>query len=102
MQKAQEKAKQKQEELNKQVENFKPKHLVGGIEAFISMASFAQSAGMAISSINSLISSIKDPDMSGWEKAVAILTSIGSLSFMVKSGIDSLATGIQFLKQVRD
>ena len=102
MQKAQEKAKQKQEELNKQVENFKPKHLVGGIEAFMSMASFAQSAGMAISSINSLISSIKDPDMSGWEKAVAILTSIGSLSFMVKSGIDSLATGIQFLKQVRD
>ena len=102
MQKAQEKAKQKQEELNRQVENFKPKHLVGGIEAFMSMASFAQSAGMAISSINSLISSIKDPDMSGWEKAVAILTSIGSLSFMVKSGIDSLATGIQFLKQVRD
>lgn len=102
MQKAQEKAKQKQEELNKQVENFKPKHLVGGIEAFMSMASFAQSAGMAISSINSLISSIKDPDMSGWEKAVAILTSIGSLSFMVKSGIDSLATGIQFLKQIRD
>lgn len=102
MQKAQEKAKQKQEELNKQVENFKPKHLVGGIEAFMSMASFAQSAGMAISSINSLISSIKDPNMSGWEKAVAILTSIGSLSFMVKSGIDSLATGIQFLKQVRD
>lgn len=102
MQKAQEKAKQKQEELNKQVENFKPKHLVGGIEAFMSMASFAQSAGMAISSINSLISSIKDPDMSGWEKAVAIFTSIGSLSFMVKSGIDSLATGIQFLKQVRD
>lgn len=102
MQKAQEKAKQKQEELNKQVENFKPKHLVGGIEAFMSMASFAQSAGMAISSINSLISSIKDPDMSGWEKAVAILTSIGSLSFMVKSGIDSLATEIQFLKQVRD
>lgn len=102
MQKAQEKAKQKQEELNKQVENFKPKHLVGGIEAFMSMASFAQSAGMAISSINSLISSIKDPNMSGWEKAVAILTSIGSLSFMVKSGIDSLATGIQFLKQIRD
>ena len=102
MQKAQEKAKQKQEELNKQVENFKPKHLVGGIEAFMSMASFAQSAGMAISSINSLISSIKDPDMSGWEKAVAILTSVGSLSFMVKSGIDSLATGIQFLKQTRD
>lgn len=102
MQKAQEKAKQKQEELNKQVENFKPKHLVGGIEAFMSMASFARSAGMAISSINSLISSIKDPDMSGWEKAVAILTSIGSLSFMVKSGIDSLATGIQFLKQIRD
>lgn len=102
MQKAQEKAKQKQEELNKQVENFKPKHLVGGIEAFMSMASFAQSAGMAISSINSLISSIKDPNISGWEKAVAILTSIGSLSFMVKSGIDSLATEIQFLKQVRD
>lgn len=102
MQKAQEKAKQKQEELNKQAENFKPKHLVGGIEAFMSMASFAQSAGMAISSVNSLISSIKDPDMSGWEKAVAILTSIGSLSFMVKSGIDSLTTGIQFLKQTQE
>lgn len=102
MQKAQEKAKQKQEELNKQVENFKPKHLVGGIEAFMSMASFAQSAGIAISSVNSLISSIKDPDMSGWEKAVAILTSIGSLSFMVKNGIDSLTTGIQFLKQVQE
>lgn len=102
MQKAQEKVKQKQEELNKQAENFKPKHLVGGIEAFMSMASFAQSAGMAISSVNSLISSIKDPDMSGWEKAVAILTSIGSLSFMVKSGIDSLTTGIQFLKQAQE
>lgn len=102
LRKAQEESEKKQKELNEQMKNFKPKHLVGGIEAFMSMASAASSAAMVISSISSLMKTIKDPDISGWEKAVAILTSLGSIAMMTKNSIDSLKTGIAYLKQTQE
>jgi hypothetical protein len=44
------------------------------------------SLGMTISSINSLIDTIKNPDATGWEKFGQVLTSV-SMIFMSLTGV---------------
>ena len=60
------------------------------------------SLGMLISSINGLIDTIKDPDMSGWEKFASILTSIGMITMMTTSVFKGLFATIELVKIAKE
>ena len=57
----------------------------------VSVANSVMSLGMAFSSIQSAWNTIKNPDMSGWEKALSLMTSLGMAIPMLFNGFSTLA-----------
>lgn len=53
-------------------------------------AQAAMSFGMVLSSLDGMISTLFDDDMSGWEKFISIVTTLGMMLPMIISGFDAL------------
>lgn len=89
-----------QEELNNQLNNFNPKHLAKLPETFVNLASSIGRAVMAINSFKSAFDSLKDPDLSGWEKASSFIISLSFALPMLYNAIKTLKTGFTQLMQI--
>ena len=102
----------KQQQLNVSNENLKVsfKSLIGSIrEAGVNMSDWAthltgavsglMSAGMLISSINGLMTTLEDPDSTGWEKFGSILTSVSMIVFSFSGAIKGLVSIYKFATQ---
>lgn len=92
-------AKEAQEGLNQAVINFKPIHKIPFTQSIISLASACGSAAMALQSFNSMMQTLSDPDISGWEKFTSILFSISMIVPGVSSVLRGLGTANAFLQQ---
>lgn len=89
-----------QKELNNQLNNFDPKHLAKLPETFVNLASSIGRAVMAINSFKSAFNSLKDPDLSGWEKASSFIISLSFAIPMLYNAIKTLKTGFTQLMQI--
>lgn len=89
-----------QKELNNQLNNFNPKHLAKLPETFVNLASSIGRAVMAINSFKSAFESLKDPDLSGWEKASSFIISLSFALPMLHNAIKTLITGFTQLMQI--
>lgn len=92
-------AKEAQEGLNQAVINFKPVHKIPLTQSIISLASACGSAAMALQSFNSMMQTLSDPDISGWEKFTSVLFSISMIVPGVSSVLRGLGTANAFLQQ---
>lgn len=92
-------AKEAQEGLNQAVINFKPIHKIPFTQSIISLASACGSAAMALQSFNSMMQTLSDPDISGWEKFTSVLFSISMIVPGVSSVLRGLGTANAFLQQ---
>lgn len=89
-----------QKDLNNQLNNFNPKHLAKLPETFVNLASSIGRAVMAINSFKSAFNSLKDPDLSGWEKASSFIVSLSFAIPMLYNAIKTLKTGFTQLMQI--
>ena len=89
-----------QEELNNQLNNFNPKHLAKLPETFVNLASSIGRTIMSINSFKSAFESLKDPDLSGWEKASSFIISLSFALPMLYNAIKTLITGFTQLMQI--
>ena len=80
------------ERLQQLINNFNPTHVVRTSEAFGAMAGMAGTAAMAINSIKSLISTLENPDASGWEKLASILMAFSMIVPGISSAIKNVGT----------
>lgn len=92
-------AKEAQEGLNRAIINFKPVHKIPLTQSIVSLASACGSAAMALQSFNSMIQTLSDPDISGWEKFTSVLFSISMIVPGVSSVLQGLGTVNAFLQQ---
>ena len=69
----------------------------GAAEGFVSLANGLMSFGSAVSMLSSWIDTIKDPDMSGWDKTLQTITSLSMAIPMLVSGLKALKTGYTLL-----
>lgn len=92
-------AKEAQEGLNQAVINFKPIHKIPFTQSLISLASACGSAAMTLQSFNSMMQTLSDPDISGWEKFTSVLFSISMIVPGVSSVLRGLGTANAFLQQ---
>lgn len=92
-------AKEAQEGLNQAVINFKPVHKIPFTQSLISLASACGSAAMTLQSFNSMMQTLSDPDISGWEKFTSVLFSISMIVPGVSSVLRGLGTANAFLQQ---
>ena len=92
-------AKEAQEGLNQAVINFKPVHKIPFTQSVISLASACGSAAMTLQSFNSMMQTLSDPDISGWEKFTSVLFSISMIVPGVSSVLRGLSTTNAFLQQ---
>lgn len=92
-------AKEVQEGLNQTVINFKPIHKIPFTQSLISLASACGSAAMTLQSFNSMMQTLSDPDISGWEKFTSVLFSISMIVPGVSSVLRGLGTANAFLQQ---
>ena len=92
-------AKESQEGLNHAVINFKPAHEIPLTQSVMSLASACGSAAIALRSFNSMIQTLSDPDISGWEKFTSVLFSISMIVPGVSSVLKGLGTVNAFLQQ---
>ena len=92
-------AKEAQEGLNQAVINFKPVHKIPLTQSIISLASACGSAAMTLQSFNSMMQTLSDPDISGWEKFTSVLFSISMIVPGVSSVLRGLGTANAFLQQ---
>lgn len=92
-------AKEAQEGLNQAVINFKPIHKIPFTQSLISLASACGSAAMTLQSFNSIMQTLSDPDISGWEKFTSVLFSISMIVPGVSSVLRGLGTANAFLQQ---
>ena len=74
------------------LDNFKPTHVVRTSEALGSMAAMAGNAYSIFMGLNSLIQNLSNPDLSGWEKFGAILSSFSMTIPSILSLISNFAT----------
>lgn len=82
------------------INNFDPKHLAKLPETFVNLASSVGNAVMAINSFKSAFESLKDPDLSGWEKASSFIISLSFALPMLYNAIKTLKTGFTQLMQI--
>ena len=66
------------------------------------MTSSLMSAGMLVSSINSMINMLEDPDSSGWEKFGAILTNVSMIATSVTGVFKGFGATMSLLKSLKD
>lgn len=89
-----------QKDLNNQQNNFNPKHLAKLPETFVNLASSVGNAVMAINSFKSAFESLKDPDLSGWEKASSFIISLSFAIPMLYNAVKTLTVGLTQLMQI--
>ena len=89
-----------QKDLNNQLNNFNPKHLAKLPETFVNLTSSIGNAVMSINSFKSAFDSLKDPDLSGWEKASSFIISLSFALPMLYNAIKTLITGFTQLMQI--
>lgn len=82
------------------INNFDPKHLAKLPETFVNLASSIGNAVMSINSFKSAFESLKDPDLSGWEKASSFIISLSFALPMLYNAIKTLTTGFTQLMQI--
>lgn len=83
--------------LAKKLKDFNPQHVVRMSEAFGALGGFAGSAASIVTSLGSAVQALANPDLSGWEKFTAVLSSIGMLIPSIMSSMSSYATMVAFL-----
>lgn len=83
--------------LAKRLKEFNPQHVVRMSEAFGALGGFAGSAASIVTSLGSAVQALGNPDLSGWEKFTAVLSSIGMLIPSIMSSMSSYATMVAFL-----
>lgn len=71
-----EEAEENAKTLKAQIDNFNPQHVIAMSEAFGNLASGVTSAYAIINSVKSVIASLKDEDLSVWEKFGTIISGI--------------------------
>jgi hypothetical protein len=76
------------------IKNFNPKHLAKLPETFVNLASSVGNAVMAINSFKSAFESLKDPDLSGWEKTSSFIISLSFAIPMLYNAIKTLTIGL--------
>lgn len=89
-----------QRDLNNQLNNFNPKHLAKLPETFVNLASSIGNAIMSINSFKSAFKSLKDPDLSGWEKVSSFIISLSFALPMLYNAIKTLTAGFTQLMQI--
>lgn len=82
------------------IKNFNPKHLAKLPETFVNLASSVGNAVMAINSFKSAFESLKDPDLSGWEKTSSFIISLSFAIPMLYNAIKTLTVGLTQLTQI--
>lgn len=82
------------------INNFDPKHLAKLPETFVNLASSIGNAVMSINSFKSAFESLKDPDLSGWEKASSFIISLSFALPMLYNAIKTLISGFTQLMQI--
>lgn len=82
-----EEAKKKVEELTKASKDLNFSHKISGIETFTSLTSAVGTTVTAINALKSAWETLKDPEVTGWEKISSILS---SLTFFIPSAINSI------------
>lgn len=82
------------------INNFDPKHLAKLPETFVNLASSIGNAVMSINSFKSAFESLKDPDLSGWEKASSFIISLSFALPMLYNAIKTLIAGFTQLMQI--
>lgn len=82
------------------INNFDPKHLAKLPETFVNLASSIGNAVMSINSFKSAFESLKDPDLSGWEKASSFIISLSFALPMLYNAIKTLTAGFTQLMQI--
>lgn len=87
----------KQLQKNSKDLEFKPK--VSGTQAITSLASAVGSSIMAINSLKSAWETIKDPDISGWEKISSAFLALSTVVPMAISAISGASNVFTFFKQ---
>jgi len=80
------------EALNKSIKSFEPKHIVKASEALGSLAGLAGNTVTVINSISSAIKTLSDPDLSGWEKFSAFLSTVSFTIPAITSSIKGFTT----------
>ena len=94
-----EQATQKTAALKKLLEEFKPEHTVRISEAMGSLAGLMGNVVTIGNSLKSMLQSLGDPDLSGWEKFSAVLTGLSVLIPTVLSSLQAAATINEFLSK---
>lgn len=89
-----------QKDLNNQLNNFNPKHLAKLPETFVNLASSIGNTVMAVNSFKSAFNSLKDPDLSGWEKISSFIISLSFAIPMLYNAIKTLTIGLTQLTQI--
>ena len=95
--KAEDDLKKKQEELNKLVEGFNPKHVASGIEGIVKTASGLGQVAMAAQSVRSIFKAWSNDDLSFGEKITTTLISISMALPALKSGLSGVTAGFTSL-----
>lgn len=90
--KAQQEAEEGQKRINQALEAFQPTHVVQGVEAITSAVSTMTGAVNVINQVKGLFESLTNPDLTGWERFSAIISSIGFMVPSIFSVIKSIGT----------
>lgn len=85
--KVQQEVKDGQERINSALNAFQPTHVVQGLEAITAAGSAMTGVVNVINQVKGLFDSFSNPDLTGWERFSAILSSIG---FMIPSIISMM------------
>lgn len=90
--KVQREVEEDQQRINQALAVFQPTHAVQGIEAIASAASAMTSTVNIINQLKGLFDSLTNPDLTGWERFSAILSSIGFMVPSIFSVLKSIGT----------
>lgn len=90
--KVQQEAADGQQRINQALEAFQPTHVVQGLEAITAAGSAMTGTVNIINQIKGLFESFTNPDLTGWERFSAILSSIGFMIPSIVSMMKSVGT----------
>lgn len=93
--KSQQKLKDAQNRVNQAFQDFNPQHLMSGVEGLTKIASAGMQAGMVISSIKTMITSLADENMDPFEKITTSLMSVGMIVPGIISSLQGISTVIK-------
>ena len=74
------------------LDSFKPTHVVRFSEAFGSLTGVLGNTYSMFNNIKSVVESLSDPDLSGWEKMTAVFSGVGIVIPQVMSSLEGVGT----------